>query len=101
MPDEIIEELWRIKDSIAREQGNDARQLVAYLQSARPGASPRRSVVDILNDGPGKRASRRGRAGRRGSRRGRGRSRCRRGRRIVGASGDEHRSPQPPAARQA
>ena len=58
MPDEIIEELWRIKDSIAREQGNDARQLVAYLQSAYPGdtpASPRRSVADILNDGPGKR----------------------------------------------
>lgn len=23
IPDEIIEELWRIKDSIAREQGND------------------------------------------------------------------------------
>ena len=37
MPDEIIEELWRIKDSIAREQGNDARQLVAYLQSAHAG----------------------------------------------------------------
>ena len=58
MPDEIIEELWRIKDSIAREQGNDARQLVAYLQSAHPGdtpASPRRSVADILNDRPGKR----------------------------------------------
>ena len=58
MPDEIIEELWRIKDSIAREQGNDARQLVAYLQSAHLGETPassRRSVVDILNDGPGKR----------------------------------------------
>ena len=58
MPDEIIEELWRIKDSIAREQGNDARQLVAHLQSAHPGdtpASSRRSVVDILNDGPGER----------------------------------------------
>lgn len=58
MPDEIIEELWRIKDSIAREQGNDVRQLVAYLQRAHPGdapASPRRSVVDVLNDGPGKR----------------------------------------------
>ena len=40
MPDEIIEELWRIKDSIAREQGNDVRQLVAYLQSAHPGRLP-------------------------------------------------------------
>lgn len=58
MPDEIIEELWGIKDSIAREQGNDVRQLVAYLQSAHPGETPAssgRSVVDILNDGPGKR----------------------------------------------
>ncbi len=58
MPDEIIEELWKVKDSIAREQGNDARRLVAYLQSAHPGdapASPRRSGVDMLNDGPGKR----------------------------------------------
>ena len=58
MPDEIIEELWRTKDSIAREQGNDVGQLVAHLQSAHPGdapASPRRSVVEVLNDGPGKR----------------------------------------------
>ena len=58
MPDEIIEELWKIKDSIAREHGNDVRQLVAYLQSAQPGdapASPRWSMVDVLNDGPGKR----------------------------------------------
>ena len=33
MPDEIIEELWGIKDSIAREHGNDVRRLAAYLQS--------------------------------------------------------------------
>ena len=33
MSDEIIEELWRIKDSIAREHGHDVRALVAYLQS--------------------------------------------------------------------
>ena len=32
MPDEIIEELWGIKDSIAREHGNDVRKLAAYLQ---------------------------------------------------------------------
>ena len=33
MSDEIIEELWRIKDSIAREHGYDIEALVAYLQS--------------------------------------------------------------------
>ena len=33
MPDEIIEELWRIKDSIAREHGYDIEALVAYLQN--------------------------------------------------------------------
>ena len=33
MHDEIIEELWGIKDSIAREHGNDVRSLAAYLQS--------------------------------------------------------------------
>ena len=58
MPDEIIEELWKIKDTIAREQGNDVHQLVAYLQSAHPEdapASPPRSAVDVLDDGPGQR----------------------------------------------
>ena len=35
MPDEIIEELWGIKDSIAREHGNDVRKLAAYLQGKR------------------------------------------------------------------
>ena len=33
MPDEIIEELWRIKDEIAREHGYDIESLAAYLQS--------------------------------------------------------------------
>ena len=32
MPDEIIEELWKIKDSIAQEHGNDVRKIAAYLQ---------------------------------------------------------------------
>ena len=32
MPDKIIEELWEIKDSIAREHGNDVRKLAAYLR---------------------------------------------------------------------
>ena len=33
MSDEIIEELWRAKDTIALEHGNDVRQLAAYLQT--------------------------------------------------------------------
>ncbi|MFH1112302.1 MAG: hypothetical protein V1792_00130 [Pseudomonadota bacterium] len=32
MPDEIIEELWRIKDGIARECGYDVKVLVAHLK---------------------------------------------------------------------
>ena len=58
MPDEIIEELWGIKGSIAREQGNDVRKLAAYLQDAHPGdssASLERSAVDVLNEAPGQR----------------------------------------------
>lgn len=35
MPDEIIEELWKIKDSIAREHDNDVRKIAAYLQDRR------------------------------------------------------------------
>ena len=58
MPDEIIEELWGIKGSIAREQGNDVRRLAAYLQDAYPedsSTSPERSAVDVLNEAPGQR----------------------------------------------
>ena len=33
MSDEIIRELWRIKDSISEEHGHDAKALVAYLQN--------------------------------------------------------------------
>jgi hypothetical protein len=32
MPDEIIKELWEIKDSIARQHGYDIETLVAHLQ---------------------------------------------------------------------
>lgn len=32
MRDEIIEEVWRIKDEIAKEHGNDLAAIVAYLQ---------------------------------------------------------------------
>ena len=58
MPDEIIEELWGIKDSIAREQGNDVRKLAAYLQGSHPqdsSVSTDRSAVDVLNEAPGRR----------------------------------------------
>ena len=33
MTDEIINELWRIKDTIARDYGYDLDALVAYLRS--------------------------------------------------------------------
>ncbi len=33
MSDEIIKELWQIKDSIAQEHGYDIEALVAYLQT--------------------------------------------------------------------
>ena len=33
MADEIIKELWRIKDGIAHEFGNDVKALVAYLKT--------------------------------------------------------------------
>ena len=45
MSDKIIEELWRIKDSIAREHGYDIKALVAHLQS-KESAKDRR-VVDL------------------------------------------------------
>ena len=56
MSDEIIEELWRIKDSIAREHGNDVRKLAAYLRDGKRrehfSRSPRRSVADMLDESP-------------------------------------------------
>ena len=36
MPDEIIEELWKIKDGMAQEHGNDVRKLAAHLQGEKP-----------------------------------------------------------------
>ncbi len=33
MPDQIIKELWQIKDSIAREHGYNIEALVAHLQT--------------------------------------------------------------------
>jgi len=45
MSDEIIKELWQIKDSIAREHGYDIGALVAHLQTKKKSASQR--VVDL------------------------------------------------------
>ena len=45
MSDEIIEELWRIKDSIAREHGYNIEALVAYLQSKEKAEG--RQIVDL------------------------------------------------------
>lgn len=48
MADEIIEELWRVKDEIAREHGYDIRRLGAHLRSLEG-----RTVQDWLADLPG------------------------------------------------
>lgn len=34
MKDEIIEELWQVKDSIAERHGHDVDELVAYLRAS-------------------------------------------------------------------
>jgi hypothetical protein len=45
MSDEIIKELWQIKDSIAREHGYDLEALVARLQTKKRPEGQR--VVDL------------------------------------------------------
>jgi hypothetical protein len=45
MTDEIIEELWQIKDSIAREHNYDVEKLVAHLRNLTPRSG--RHVVDL------------------------------------------------------
>lgn len=45
MADEIMKELWEIKDGIAREHGYDLDALVAHLQAKR--ARDDRRVVDL------------------------------------------------------
>ena len=50
MPDEIIEELWAIKDDIAREHGNDIRKLAACLKGRKHSSeTPVRPDVDALD----------------------------------------------------
>ena len=45
MSDQIIEELWQIKDSIAREHGYDIESLAAYLQTKQRSAD--QQIVDL------------------------------------------------------
>ena len=45
MSDQIIEELWQIKDSIAREHDYDVESLVAHLQTKQRSAD--QQVVDL------------------------------------------------------
>ena len=45
MSDQIIEELWQIKDSIAREHDYDIESLVAHLQTKQRPAG--QQVVDL------------------------------------------------------
>ena len=47
MPDEIIEELWQIKDSMAREYEYDIDMLVAHLQNRQRPADQSSRVVDL------------------------------------------------------
>jgi len=45
MPDEILKELWEIKDSIARQHGYNVESLVAHLRSRERPEDER--VVDL------------------------------------------------------
>ena len=45
MPNEIIKELWQIKDSMAREYGYDIDTLVAHLQNKKRAGD--RQIVDL------------------------------------------------------
>ncbi len=45
MPDEVMKELWEIKDSIAREHGYDIDALVAHLRARERPVGER--VVDL------------------------------------------------------
>ena len=53
MSDEIIEELWRIKDSVAREHGHDVKKLAAYLRSSKRAKRERTEDTDTVKYAPG------------------------------------------------
>ena len=68
MADEIIEELWRVKDEMAREHGYDVRRLAAYIRSrerereARESRAAKKGGESSAADG--QRSTKRGSAGR-------------------------------------
>ena len=45
MADEIITELWKVKDAIAKEYGCDVKAIVAYLRAKKRGEE--NSVIDL------------------------------------------------------
>ena len=59
MSDEVIRELWSVKDAMAQEHGHDVRDLAAYLQGKKRWECSRqpwgRSAFEIVSDGPGQR----------------------------------------------
>lgn len=59
MSDEVIRELWSVKDAMAQEHGHDVRGLATYLQGKkRWECSPQptgRSAFEIVSDGPSQR----------------------------------------------
>ncbi len=66
MPGEIIEELWSIKDGIAREHGYDLRKLAAYLQGLKqwkhPHGSSENASYQIISEKQGQRLYKTGKA---------------------------------------
>ena len=57
MSDEVIKELWEIKDNIAREHGNDVNRLAVYFRN-RP-----RQPGEVLVDLSGSKSAPKGDAG--------------------------------------
>lgn len=49
MPDEVLEELWEIKDNMAREHDNDVRKLADYLQSKTGAKLARTNDLGTMN----------------------------------------------------
>ncbi len=59
MSDEVIRELWNVKDAMAQEHGHDVRGLAAYLQGKKRWECSRqpsgRSAFEIVSEGSGQR----------------------------------------------
>ena len=57
MSDEIIKELWQIKDSIAQEHGYDIEALVAHLQTKKRTKGQKVVGLSTLKENAGQGAS--------------------------------------------